>query len=137
MKSGTLPPNLEDIVKYSSEMAITKYVNLEDTWLNGQSSEGDTDQLSDPFTIVTDQKKNLWANTPGSPSLSKSIHTSNSKVDNLHGIRSLYSQHEQVNQAAANSFASVGILSSNKVRSGAHTNIFGSNPTFASKSHDS
>ena len=38
MKSGTLPPNWEDLVEYSSEMATTKDVNLEDTWLNGQSA---------------------------------------------------------------------------------------------------
>ena len=66
MKSGTLPPNLEDIVKYSSEMAITKYVNLEDTWLNGQSASCTKDQLSDPFVIVTDHTKRPRTDTPGS-----------------------------------------------------------------------
>ena len=43
MKAGMLPPNWEDHVKYSSEMATTKYVNLEYTWLNGQSAEGAMD----------------------------------------------------------------------------------------------
>ena len=49
MKTSTLPPNWEDLVKYSSEMATTKDVNLADTWLNGQSAEGARDQLSYPF----------------------------------------------------------------------------------------
>ena len=55
----------------------------------------------------------------------------------MNGISSLYSQHEQVNQATANLFASVGISSSNKARSESHTNIFDSNLTFASKTYDS
>ena len=37
IKAGTIPPNWEDLVKYSSGMATTKDVNLADTWLNGQS----------------------------------------------------------------------------------------------------
>ena len=73
MKAGTLPPNWEDLVKYSSEMATTKDVNLADTRLNIQSTEGATDQLSDPSEIVTDNKKRTRTNTPGSTSLSKSI----------------------------------------------------------------
>ena len=137
MTSGTLPPNLEYLVKYSSEMATTKDVNLEDTWFNGQFAEVATDQLSDPFAIVTDHTKRPRKNTPVSPSPSKIIHTSNSEGYNSHGMSSLSSKNEQVNQAATNPFASVGSSSSNKVRAGAHTNIFGSNPTFASRNHDS
>ena len=57
MEAGTLPPNWEDLVKYSSEMATTKDVNLEDTWLNDQYAACTTDQLSDPFVIVTDHTK--------------------------------------------------------------------------------
>ena len=45
MEAGTLPPNWEDLVKYSSEMATTTNVDLDDTWLNGQSAAGATDQL--------------------------------------------------------------------------------------------
>ena len=33
MEAGTLPPNWEDLVKYSSEMATTTDVDLADTWL--------------------------------------------------------------------------------------------------------
>ena len=54
MEAGTLPPNWEDLVKYSSEMSTTTDVDLADTWLNGQSAAGATDQISDPFAIVTD-----------------------------------------------------------------------------------
>ena len=32
MEASTLPPNWEDLVKYSSDMDTTKDVNLEDTW---------------------------------------------------------------------------------------------------------
>ena len=118
-------------------MPTTKDVNLSDTWLNGQSTEGATNLILHPFTILGDHIKLPWRNTPGSPSSSKSIHNSNSEEDNLHGISLQYSQNEQVNQAAANSFESVGSWSSDKSRAGAHTDIFGSNPTFASKTHDS
>ena len=72
-------------------MAVTEGVNLSETWLNGKSEEGATDQLSDAFAIVTDTTKLPRTNTPGYPSLSKSIHTSNSEGDNSHGISSLSS----------------------------------------------
>ena len=65
MEAGTLPPNWEDLVKYSSEMATTTDVELADTWLNGQSAEGATDQISDPFAIVTDHAKRPQTDTPG------------------------------------------------------------------------
>ena len=39
MGAGTLPQNWEDLVKYLSDMATTKDVNLTDTCLNGQSEE--------------------------------------------------------------------------------------------------
>ena len=48
MEAGTLPPNWEDLVTYSSEMATTKDVNLADTWLNGQSVVGATDSFKIP-----------------------------------------------------------------------------------------
>ena len=37
-KAGMLPPNWEDLVKESSEMATAKQVNLAENWLNGQST---------------------------------------------------------------------------------------------------
>ena len=89
-------------------MATTKEVNLADTLLNGKSAEGATDHISNSFAIVTDHTKRPRTNTPGYPSPSKSIHTLNSLGDNSHGISSLSSQHEQVNQSAANSLAPVG-----------------------------
>ena len=137
MKACTLPPNWEDLVKLSPEIATTRDVSLADTWLNGKSVEVAMDKLLDPFAIVTDHTKRPRTNYPGSPSPNKSIHTSNSKGDDSHGITSLSSQHEQVNQAAENSFASVGSSSSNKAVDRSHTDIFGSNPMFASKTHDS
>ena len=82
IKAGTFPPDWENLVKYSSEMSTTKYVNLADTWLNGQSIEGDTYHISDLFAIVTDHTKRPQTNTPGSPSPRKIIHTPNSDVDN-------------------------------------------------------
>ena len=54
MKSGTIPPNWEDLIKYSSEMATRKYVKFSGTWLNDPSAEGATDKLSDTFSVVTD-----------------------------------------------------------------------------------
>ena len=102
MKSGMLTPNWGDLVKYSSKMATTKDVNLVDTWFIGQSAEGTTGQLSDTFAIVNDHTKHPRTNTPGYPSLRKIIHASNFEGDNLHGIISLSSQHNQVKQAAAN-----------------------------------
>ena len=94
-------------VKYSSEMDTTTDVDLADTWLNGQSAAGATDQISDPFAIVTDHAKRPRTDTPGSQlsTPSNNIHTSNSEGDNSHGISSGTSQQEQSNQAAANYFA--------------------------------
>ena len=81
MEAGTLPPNWEDLVKYSSEMATTTDVDLVDTWLNGQSAAGATDEISDPFAIVTDHAKRPRTDTPGSQLSipSNNIHTSNSE----------------------------------------------------------
>ena len=76
MEAGTLPPNWEDLVKYSSDMATTKDVNLAKTWLNSQYEVVATDQLSDPFTIVTDNTKCRKTYTQGSSSLINNIHTS-------------------------------------------------------------
>ena len=66
MEAGMLPPNWEEIVKYSSEVATTKDVNLVENWLNGQSAARATDQLSDPFAILIDHTKRQKMDTPGS-----------------------------------------------------------------------
>ena len=114
-------------------MATTTDVDLADTWLNGQSSAGATDQISDPFAIVTDHAKLPRTDTPGSKlsTLSNNIHTSNSEGDNLHGIISRPSQQEQSNQAAANSFANTRSLSNNQPRAGSYIDTIGPDPAEA------
>ena len=86
MESSTLPPNWEDLVKYYSELTTIKDVYLEETWLNDTSAAGATDQLSDPFSIVTDHMKRPRTDTPGSQdsSPSSNIHTSISDGDKSH-----------------------------------------------------
>ena len=67
MEAGTVPTNWEDIAKYSSETATTKVVTLADTWLNGPPDMGAMDQLSDPFTVVTDHHKSRKTTNNGNP----------------------------------------------------------------------
>ena len=137
MEAGALSPNLEDLAKYLSCMATVKDVNLVEICLNGKSAVGAADQLSDTFAIGTGHTERRKKDTPGYSSPSSNINTSNSEGDNSPGNSSPTSQHNKMNNAAATSFSSVGSFSSNMARSGAHTNILGSNPTFASKNHDS
>ena len=67
MEYGTIPPNWEDLVKYSSEIYTSKDINLLDTWLNGPpGSVGAKDQISDPFDVVTYHHKSQNTNTTGS-----------------------------------------------------------------------
>ena len=137
MEAGTLPPNWEDLIKYLSEMATSNDVNLAGTWLNGQYAVDAMDQISDPFAIVTDHTKHRKTDTRGYSSMSSNIHTSDSEGDNSPGNSSPPSQHNKMNDVAANSFASIGNLFSNVTRAVVHTNNFDSNPTFASKTHNS
>ena len=65
------------------------------------------------------------------------IHTYNYYGDNSTGNISPPSQHNKMNDVAANSFASIGNLFSNVTRAVVHTNNFDSNPTLASKIHNS
>ena len=90
MEASTLPHNWEDLVKYSSEMATTTDIDLADTWLIGQSAAGATDQISDPFVIVTNHAKRPRTDIPGSQlsTSSNNIHTSNFEGENLHRISS-------------------------------------------------
>ena len=85
-------------------MATYKYINLVETWLKGQSNVGVSDQISDPFEIVTDQQKFQNTNTPGSTSVSNKIPILASKGDNLPGDISPPSHHNQINRDASNSF---------------------------------
>ena len=63
IEAGTIPPNWENLVKHSSEMATDQDVYLEDSWLKGKSNEGASDQLSDPFAILTYHHKFQKTNT--------------------------------------------------------------------------
>ena len=56
--AGTLPPNWQELIEHSSEMATTEDVFKADTWLSDQQMVDATDQLTDPFVIVPDQHKN-------------------------------------------------------------------------------
>ena len=49
MEEVTISPNWENLVKNSSKMATAQDVNLADTCMRGQSNEGLSDLLSDPF----------------------------------------------------------------------------------------
>ena len=84
MEAGTIPPNRDNLVKYSSEMATSQDVNLEDTWILGQSNEGALDPLSDPFAIVTDNHKRKNTNTSESASANKEILISAYERDKSH-----------------------------------------------------
>ena len=101
MEAGMLPPNWKDMVNNSSEMATPKYLDLDDTWLNGQSNVGAPDQLLDTFAIVTDQHKSQKKNTPGSTPVSHNIPISASKGYNSPGDSSPPSQHNQMKQDAS------------------------------------
>ena len=57
MEAGTLPPNCQELIEHSPEMATTEYVFKADTWLSDQQMVDATDQLTDPFTIVPDHHK--------------------------------------------------------------------------------
>ena len=52
MEAGTIPPNWYNIVKYSTKMDTPQDVDLADTWLRGQSNEGASDPISDPFALI-------------------------------------------------------------------------------------
>ena len=57
MEAGTLPPNWQELVQHSSEMATTEDVLKADTWLSDQQNVDATDQLTDPFAMVPDHNK--------------------------------------------------------------------------------
>ena len=78
------------------------------------------------------QKKNTSAST----NVSNNIPVLASKGDNSPGDIEPPSQKNQMNQYPSNSFANSG-SKSNMMRYGVQTDIFISNPTFASRNHDS
>ena len=57
MEVGTLPPNWQELIEHSPEMATTKNVFKADTWLSDRQIVDATEQLTDPFVIVPDQHK--------------------------------------------------------------------------------
>ena len=97
METGTVPTNWEDLVKYSSERATTKDVTLAETWLNVPPDMGATDQLSDPFVVVTDHHKNRKNTNHGNPTKQNAEQPAASEGDCLP-----LSQSDSLNQAAAN-----------------------------------
>ena len=57
MEAGTLPPNWQELIEHSYEMATTKNVFKADTWLSDQHMVDATDQLTYAFAIFPDQHK--------------------------------------------------------------------------------
>ena len=83
MEAGIIPTNWEDLVKYSSERATTKDVTLTDTCLNGPPDMGEMDQLSDPFTVVTDHHKSRRTTNNGNPTKNNAEQPAASDGDRL------------------------------------------------------
>ena len=75
IEAVTIPPNWENIAKHSSEMSTTSDVDLEDTWLNGTPKMGALDQISDPFSVMTDHHKLRKTTNPGSPTSKQNSET--------------------------------------------------------------
>ena len=82
-------------------MATPKDVNLAGTWLNEKSNVGASDQISDPFEIVTNQHKRQNRNTPGSTPVSNNIPILAFEGDNQPVDSSPPSQNNQMNQDAS------------------------------------
>ena len=129
METGKIPTNWEDLVKYSSERATTKYVTFSDTWLNRTPDMGATDHLSDTFAVVTDHQKSRKTTNHGNLKKQNAEQPAASKGD-----RSPLSQLDNLNQDAANSFMSTPKQSTNIGRAGVQTDIFDSKPTTDSDS---
>ena len=113
-------------------MATDQDVDLADTWLQGQSKEGLSDPLSDPFAILTDHHKRQKMNTSGYSSDNKDIPISVSEGDKLHEVRSPTSQ--PMNQSVANSFF-YSQSKSNNGRAGVQIDTYNSNPCSDPSSH--
>ena len=117
MEAGTVPPHWGDLVEYSSEKSTTNDVNLADTWLSGNPVMGEKDQLSDPFTVVTDHHKSLKQTKrihgkPATPSANIAAADTHDRGPQTRAGQernhSPLTQSDQVNQAAANSFGNTG-----------------------------
>ena len=57
MEASTLPPNWQELIKHSLEMATTEDIFKTYTWLSDQIMVDATDQLTYPFVIVPDHHK--------------------------------------------------------------------------------
>ena len=84
-------------------MATVQYVDLEDTWLQGQSNEGALDPLSYPFDIVTDHHKRQKTKTSGSASVNKDVPILDYEGDKSN--ESSLRTSNPLNQSEDNSFA--------------------------------
>ena len=125
METGTIPPNWENLFKYSSEMATAQDIDLADTCLQVKCNKRALDQILGPFIVVTHHHKRQKINASGSTSNNKDIPISVSEGDKSHESSSPTSQ--PMNQSAANSFANYR-SKSNNVRYGFQIDTFNSNP---------
>ena len=124
MEAGKTPTNWEDLVKYYSERATTRYITLADTYLNGPLDMGATDQLQDPFAVVTDHHKSRKTTNHGNPTKQNAEQPAASEGD----LSPIF-QFDNFNQAAANSFVNTSKQSTDIGRAGVQTDIFDSEPT--------
>ena len=131
MEAGTIPPNWEELVKYSSELSTTEDVDLADAWLHGSPETGAKDTLSDPFAIVTDHHKRPKTDVPAGSTPAKPDDISASEGDNSLPT----SQPEQKSEPAANSFTKAGSQSKQNGKAGTLTDDF-STKTMQRVSHD-
>ena len=106
-------------------MATAQYVDLSETWLQGQSNKGASDPLSYPFAIVTDHNKRQKTNTSGYYYANKDIPISVSEGEKLHEASLPTSQ--PMNQSADNSFTDSQSTSNNGI-AGFKIDTFNSNP---------
>jgi hypothetical protein len=130
MEAGTIPPNWEDLVTYSTEKATTTDFEMAETWLAGAPVAAASDPLSDPYAIVSDQHKRQKALTEAQ---GPNPRNKSDLVSASEGVSSPPSQSQQEGVAAANSFATVGSVYSG--RTGVSDNYTSSNST-PDRAHD-
>ena len=130
MEAGTIPPNWEDLVTYSTEKATTIDFEMAETWLAGAPVAAASDPLSDPYAIVSDQHKRQKALTEAQ---GPNPRNKSDLVSASEGVSSPPSQSQQEGVAAANSFATVGSVYSG--RTGVSDDYTSSNST-PDRAHD-
>ena len=119
MEAGTLPPNWQELIEHSSEIATTKDVFKADTCLSDQQIVDATDQLTGQFAIVPDQHKKQRPQRRASNKITSITEHAFSKGDRL-PHSSPPPHYDLTSHAAANLFDINGC--ENIVRSGAAKN---------------